>query len=192
MHMVDKNMFARLRKELAAQDAMREEVIKDSRGILKSAKQAIYAVHRGDTTKAERLLKSAATQLARLSKKKGSESIGALGDAQEEYVEARLYLAFAQDKPLPTPQTLRVGAERYLAGVCDLVGELVRAGINASIKEDYASAKHIKDFVARIYEELLQFDFRNSSLRRKFDATKYGLDKLEDLVYDLKLRGKLS
>ena len=41
-----------------------------------------------------------------------------------------------------------------------------------------------------MYGELLKFDFRDNEVRRKFDAVKYDLRKLEDLVLDLKLKGR--
>ena len=37
----------------------------------------------------------------------------------------------------------------------------------------------------------MQFDFRNSELRRKFDGIKWELKKLEDLSIELKLKGKI-
>jgi len=48
----------------------------------------------------------------------------------------------------------------------------------------------IKDQVDLIYGELLKFDFRDNEIRRKVDAVKYDLRKLEDLVLDLKLKGR--
>ena len=48
----------------------------------------------------------------------------------------------------------------------------------------------IKDEVDTIYGELLKFDFRDNEVRRKFDSIKYDLRKLEDLVLDLKLKGR--
>ena len=41
-----------------------------------------------------------------------------------------------------------------------------------------------------IYGELLKFDFRDNEIRRKVDAVKYELRKLEDLVLDLKFKGR--
>ena len=49
----------------------------------------------------------------------------------------------------------------------------------------------IRDVVDEIYGELLKFDFRDSDLRRKFDSVKYDLKKLEDLLLELKLKGKI-
>ena len=53
------------------------------------------------------------------------------------------------------------------------------------------TALRIREFVTEIYEELLLFDFRNIPVRKKFDSIKYGLEKLEDLVLELKLKKKI-
>lgn len=176
-------------------DATRESIIKTSRDALKSSKKAIYATHRGDTKGATALLKDAKKTLATVTKLAGTtaglQTIGALTEAQEEFAEASFYLAFAIGEPLPSPSDLDVRPDQYLAGLCDLCGELTRAAINAAIAEDYRKTKAIKDLVGNIYAELMKFDFRNSPLRRKFDSIKYGLEKLEDTVLDLKLRDRL-
>ena len=90
-------------------------------------------------------------------------------------------------KKLLYPEELNVDTETYLSGLSDLVGELVRKAINSVIKKDTKTALEIKDFATEIYEELLLFDFRNGSLRKKFDAIKYGVEKLEDLAVKIEL-----
>jgi hypothetical protein len=39
---------------------------------------------------------------------------------------------------------------------------------------------------------LMMFDFRNIPVRRKFDSIKYGLNKLENLILELKLKNKIK
>ena len=69
-----------------------------------------------------------------------------------------------------------------------MTGELVRKAINDAIKGNMKSALFIKGFVEELYGELLQFDFRNSELRRKFDGIKYDLKRLEDIALSIKLK----
>ena len=38
----------------------------------------------------------------------------------------------------------------------------------------------------------MMFDFRNIPARKKFDSIKYGLEKLENLVLELKLKNKIK
>lgn len=193
--MFDKKLFASLQKECEAQDAAREIAIKQSRDVLKQSKKAIYSLHRGQTQTAQEFLNEARAGIKDI-RLQGEEHptllcTGAFLEAQEEFAEASLYYAFILEQPLPSPAALGLHLDEYLAGLCDLVGELVRAAINASLKEDYATTQRISTWVGDLYAELMMFDFRNSPLRRKFDAIKYGLEKLEDLLLNLKLREKI-
>jgi len=76
-------------------------------------------------------------------------------------------------------------------GLCDLTGELVRKAVNDVIKKNFKQAMEIKDLVDEIYGEFLKFNLRNSELRRKSDQIKWNLKKLEDVVFELKLKGKI-
>ena len=192
--MLDKKTFAAMRKQLEAYDKSREELIKSSRDILKLSKGAIYSLHRTEHDTALQQLNQAKTVIRRLKELLAQESrlagVGAYNEALEEYVEASCYYHFLTQRTLPTPQQLGVTADVYLPGVCDTVGELVRKAINSAIKKDYKTALEIREFVTEIYEELMLFDFPNSPVRRKFDAIKYGLEKLEDLALQLQLKKK--
>lgn len=194
--MIDKKAFAAMRREIEQFDALREQLIKDSRDILKLSKAAIYSIHRHDFDAAEAQLKSAKDGIKKLNllvkKDESLGSVGAYSDALEEFVEASCYFSVAKNKKLPTAKELGVCTHIYLPGLCDLVGELVRKAVNSSIKGDFAAALEIKDFVAEIYEELMMFDFRNIPARKKFDSIKYGLEKLENLVLELKLKNKIN
>ena len=46
------------------------------------------------------------------------------------------------------------------------------------------------DGVSKLHEALLEFDFRNGPLRRKFDGLKYALRRLEDVLYEQSLAGR--
>lgn len=192
--MINKKAFEDMRKELERFDSLREDLIKISRDLLKLSKATIYEIHRNSLTSAESNIKNAKTIIKKIEslikKDPVLSSVGAYNEALEEYVEAFCYLGFMKKQKLPTAKELGVATQVYLPGVCDLVGELVRKAINSSIDGDYKTAKKIKDFVADVYSELIMFDFRNIPARRKFDSIKYGLEKLETLMLDIKLKKK--
>lgn len=194
--MIDKKAFASMRKDFEDFDSLRENLIKVSRQILKLSKAAIYDVHRSKISSAEAGLKSAKALIADAEKMVARDSclgsVGAYGEGLEEFAEASTYLGFVKDNRLLTAKELGIDVHIYLPALCDLVGELVRKAINSCIAGDFKTALSIKDFVADIYAELMMFDFPNSPVRRKFDAVKYGLEKLENLVLDLKLKEKLK
>lgn len=194
--MINKKAFTGMRKQIEKFDSLREDLIKTSRDLLKISKAAIYNIHRHKISDAEKQLKKAKTIIKKMNSfiKKDATlaSVGAYSEALEEYVEASCYYKFIKNNKLPTAKELGVETMVYLQGVCDLVGELVRKAINSSIKGEFKTALKIRDFVADIYGELMMFDFRNSPVRRKFDSIKYGLDKLENLILELKLKKKLK
>lgn len=194
--MINKKAFTEMRKKIEQFDSLREDLIKTSRDLLKISKAAIYNIHRHKISDASKQLKNAKTIIKKMdsfiTKDATLASVGAYSEALEEYVEASCYYNFIKNNKLPTAKELGVETMVYLQGVCDLVGELVRKAINSSIKGEFKTALKIRDFVADIYGELMMFDFRNSPVRRKFDSIKYGLDKLENLILELKLKNKLK
>ena len=193
--MLDEKDFAEMVEEYSRSDSAREGLIKLGRDIIKVSKQIIYNTHRNDLAKADSYVK----EIKRLVKKfndiaeKNPELLysGAYKSVVQEYVEAVAYFSFVKNKKIPSRKELGVQAECYLLGLCDLTGELVRNAILSATKERYAEVKAINDVVERIFNNLLQFDFRNSDLRKKFDSVKYDLKKLEDLVLQLKLKEKI-
>ncbi len=191
MH-VNKQAFTQMRQQLVKHDALREELIKTSRDALSASKKAIYSLHRGETATARAQLASANKTIAKMNaliRKDAHLAVtGAYAEALEEYVEAACYFSLMTKKTLPTAQQLGVDVDSYLPGLCDLVGELVRKAINSAIRNDAKTALEIREFVTQVYQELMLFDFRNSPTRRKFDSIKYGLEKLEDLALQLKMK----
>ena len=66
--------------------------------------------------------------------------------------------------------------EEYLAGACmGVAQDLSRYAMGRATARDFASVQQARDLVQTILEYLLQFDFRNGFLRRKYDGTKYAL-----------------
>ena len=184
--------FDKLRKDIQEYDSKREDLIKKSRDLLKLSKQLIYSVHRGELDKAEILLKEIEQEHDNLNKIAEHDNKlvyeGSYKVAVQEYVEAALYYHFIKDGKLIDIDVL---SNHYILGLADLPGELVRKAVYLAGKEQYTEVVKIKEEVDMLYGELLKFDFRNNEIRKKVDGIKYDLRKLEDLVLDLKLKGKI-
>lgn len=186
--------FDVLQQEMEKYDHVREDVIKQSRDIVKLSKKIIYSVQR-ENLNLEKLKSEIKTRLKKLAALAKTHPVlyysGSIKIAEQEYVEAICFYEYMKNNVLPTHTELDVAAENYLLGICDLTGELVRKAINSAIKEKYSESIRIKDFVSELYGKMMQFDFSNGELRRKFDSIKYDLKKLEDLVLELKMKGKV-
>lgn len=192
--MINKKDFQDMRKELASFDSLREKMIKESRDVIIYSKKVINGLHRRESVESH--IKTMTAQLKKInslvSKNESLYHQGTYKAAVQEYVEAMLYYGFVKNNKLTSRKELDVGTEYYLLGLCDLTGELVRRAIREATKGNYEKVIDIRDFIDSIFTELIQADFRNGELRRKFDSIKYDLRKLEDLVLDLKLKDKLK
>lgn len=114
-----------------------------------------------------------------------------LSNRMEEYVRLVAYEYFLETgRLLPPSKCSYATDEEYLAGACmELARDLSRYGMGRATERDVASVKTARDLVSAIMDVLLQFDFRNGYLRRKYDGTKYQLKALETLLYELSVTG---
>jgi predicted translin family RNA/ssDNA-binding protein len=86
----------------------------------------------------------------------------------------------------PTPTD-----SEYIASVIAFAGELNRYTINRACSLDLPSVKLTKELITEIYQVLLEFDFRNGPLRRRFDSVKYSLKAIENTFYELNLQNNI-
>lgn len=193
--MINKDEFSGIVKEMESFDAKRETLIKKSRDILKLSKQIIYSVHRNEMVEAEKLINDINTGMQEFNSIVKEHSklhySGTFKITVQEYVEAITFYDLIKNNKLPDFKKLNIDSEFYLLGLCDLTGECVRKAVNSAIKEDYKTVIMMKELVSELYGEFMRFDFSNGELRKKYDAIKYDLKKLEDLTLELKLKGKI-
>ena len=192
--MLDNKDLKAILEDFNQSDIQRELLIKKSRDVLKLSKQLIYSIHREDMDTAKTLskeIKKSFSDLTAIAEKSPElKYSGSYHISAQEYVEALCYFGFVVESKIPTHAELKVDSDSYILGLCDLTGELVRKAINDSIKGKWDSALKIKEVVEEIYGALLQFDFRDSELRKKFDGIKYDLRRLEDVALNIKLKAK--
>ena len=191
---VDKKIFAKIRKEIIDRDSLREQLIVESRPIIKSAKQAIYALHRDDLKEAKENLdqgKKDIEKLKKIVKKDPTLEYGSYSFSLQEYAEAITYYYYMTEDRLVDNDEIGIDGENYLLGLCDLTGELARRAVFSVVNENYKEVKKIKDFVSVIHDEFLEFELRNGELRKKSDSIKWNLKKIEETLYDLKIREKI-
>lgn len=181
--------FDKIRKEMEKTDDARESIIKESRSILKASKQAIYAIHRNDLKEAKKLISEAKKEKIRIEKKIKRPELrtGGFSNACEEFAEAVIFLSVIETGKVPSQKSVGVSNEEYLGGIADLTGELGRRAVLLGTERDTNGVKKIRDLVDEIFGEFVKFNFRNGDLRRKYDAIKYNLQKIEKVLYDLKV-----
>jgi len=181
----------KINKEFTEYDLKREEIIKQSRDVLKNSKKAIFATHRKDYVSANKLLLEAeekAKKLLPIVQEIPSLRGGSFSNAMEEYAESKIFFEYITKQQIPTLSSLGfVDSTEYLGGLIDFTGEITRVAVLLATERNITKVKEIKKLIDDILSSLILFDFRNSGLRKKYDSVKWNLSKVEGLLYDLSL-----
>jgi translin len=176
-----------INKEMQLFDKRRDIMLQKCHEAIRFSKRVIYAIHRGDS-KAGVLAKQLREKIQQLRTRGELQFSPTYKVAMQEFVEAIVFYEYVYNKKVPSQKDLYVSAPDYLSGLCDLTGELMRKANYFSINKKPKEALRMKDFVDKIYEQLLQIDIRDNDLRKKFDQVKYNLQKLEDLALNIQRR----
>ena len=64
-----------------------------------------------------------------------------------------------------------------------------RLSVNAVTAGDYGRPMKIAAFMAELDSGFRLLNLKNDSLRKRFDGLKYDLKKVEEVVYDVTIRG---
>lgn len=187
--LVDKEMTD-IEKSLRSYDTLRDEVINISREIIKQSKVVINHAHRGEDDQ------ESIITLKQLKKKmddtttnsSGLTREGSVKVAYQEFTEAMLFTEF-MESGIFSKEKLGVDEESYLLGLCDLTGELARMAVRKATTKDYGEVRRISSCIEEIHSFFMRLDLRNSELRKKSDQVKWNLKKVEEILYDISMRG---
>uniref|UniRef100_A0A0A9XTH9 Translin n=1 Tax=Lygus hesperus TaxID=30085 RepID=A0A0A9XTH9_LYGHE len=91
-------------------------------------------------------------------------------------------------KPEPA-EGFHLDLEDYLHGLLSLTSELARLSVTSATSGDYQLPIKISSFVSELNAGFMLMNFKNDSLRKRYDALKYDQKKIEEIVYDLSIRG---
>lgn len=79
--------------------------------------------------------------------------------------------------------------EDYLMGILLMASELSRFATNSVTLGDYERPLQISRFMADLNSGFRLLNLKNDGLRKRFDALKYDVKKIEEVVYDISIRG---
>ncbi|XP_035459765.1 translin [Scophthalmus maximus] len=79
--------------------------------------------------------------------------------------------------------------EDYLAGVLIMASELSRLAVNSVTAGDYTRPLRISNFINELDSGFRLLNLKNDPLRKRYDGLKYDVKKIEEVVYDLSIRG---
>lgn len=192
-------LFNLISQELDAYDKRRELVIRASRDILKEAKRIIFFCHEDNLTEAAKRLAILNKAISNAEDKfrkplpntKQSFSLyneGSWNAACEEYLEAWfLYNAITKHQ-IVEPKGITPSADIYVGALADCTGELVRLSVILGSDKKIKEIEKLRKLVADIVAFMLPLYLTGQS-RQKFDQAKRNLKRIEEILYEVKIRG---
>ncbi|MFO7779020.1 MAG: hypothetical protein R6V28_11755 [Nitriliruptoraceae bacterium] len=170
---------APIRQELEARHDAREVALSASRDAIRSAANAIRAVHRDEGSRAEELIADARGSLHRaVAAASGHPEVryaGFVADAAKEVAEAELTRAAISGQALPEPDGIEVDAVSWLHGLAETVGELRRASLDRVRSGDLDAGERYLEMMQEILAALVTIDVPDGlsrGLRRATDAAR--------------------
>ncbi|HOX61167.1 MAG TPA: hypothetical protein PLV72_04145 [Candidatus Magasanikbacteria bacterium] len=188
---IDQKHLAKIRKVLNDYGATRLAIMGLANDALHHAKRAIFALHRDNIVEANERITAVEDKLKEIATKYGKEDRtydeGAYRAAIEEYVEAKIFLAFVRGEKIGEVSGFGIDSETYVAGLSDSVGEMLRFAIRAATRRDLQSVVRAATTADDVLAEIMEMNL-TSYLRNKADQAKQSLLKLETILFEAKLR----
>lgn len=192
-----------IRERMEYRDELREKLIKKSRDGQKAAKQAIYALHRGDIDRARTLLSQCEVcinkDLLPIVCEEPPLRSGSCSNVLEEYAEAKLLFVWMHgkgevptDKPSgillkPGDFNIALETDEYLGGLCDLTGEIGRYAVQRGTSRDNFGVMQCLEANTSILLAIQMLERFPSSIGKKMDQLRSSVEKLERMTYELSL-----
>ena len=210
-NLMEMEEFKGLQERMAHRDNLRENLIKKFRDGQKAAKQAIYALHRGDAQKAKTLIDQCETivekdLLPTVQEEPQLRSAGFVNGMLEEFAEAKLFYAWLFEDttqvPSTTPETLPakllqredfepilLEPDEYLGGICDLTGEVGRFAVARATlrdKEGVLICLQTNKSIQTALQMMAKLP-NPKSIGRKLDQLNQSVEKIERILYEMSL-----
>jgi translin len=169
---------------LEARHHAREQTLPACRRAIRECALAIRAVHRhalddaGEHIAAARMLLAGAD--AATADHSPVREAGFVHDAQKEFAEANLTLAFIAHQPAPDAASLGVEVPAFLNGLAEAASELRRAVLDRLRSGDTTEAEVLFTIMEDVYELLVTIDYPDAltgGLRRTTDALRAVLER---------------
>jgi translin len=184
---------------LEARHQARELTLPLCRRAIRECALAVRAVHRDEPDHARAHLAAAGHALAEAAgataEHPAVRETGYVHDAQKEFAEASLTLAFVGHEPIPAATDLGVEAPAYLNGMAEAASELRRAVLDRLRDDDATEAEHLFAVMEDVYDILVTVDYPDAltgGLRRSTDALRAVLERTRGDVTNAVVLGRFD
>ena len=186
--------------QLAATHAAREAGLPACRRAIRAAGSSIRAVHRLEWDRARELCDESEAEIrtaqAALAPFPQLVHAGFLGDAEKEFVEARLVLALVGDEhPVPGPKELAVQPTSWMRGLAEAASELRRHLLDRLRAGELDRGEELLGLMDDAYDVLVTVDYPDAitaGLRRTLDALRAVLERTRGDVTTTVLQTRLQ
>lgn len=193
-----------VRVRMEHRDELRESLIKKCRDGQKAAKQAIFALHRGDTERALQLLSDCndciKKELIPIVEKEPPLKSGSFGGVLEEYVEGKLFACWLYGVQLqsleggatgtilkPCDFDIHLEPEAYLGGLCDLTGEVGRYAVQRGTMRDEEGVRLCLQTNRNIQTSIESMERAPLAISKKMEQVNRSVEKIERMLYEMSL-----
>jgi len=191
---VGENAFAAGMEEvvavLSSEMAMKDSLHKPCREMRSKVEACLRKVHAGTEVDVMVACSRELDALLELLKDcpEGLRLMGSVSGCIEAFVAADCLEGFLQTGTLQMKDRYpKLTTNEYLQGILRFADELEDYAIGRAMWLDTKSVKICRDMINEMFEMFLKFNFRNGTLRRKYDSLKYRVRKLENILYELSI-----
>ncbi|XP_011077332.1 translin-like [Sesamum indicum] len=103
--------------------------------------------------------------------------------------ESLLLHAEAEEKLGLKPLEFGLDIEDYLIGICFMSNDLPRYVVNQVTAGNYDCPRKVLKFLTDVNAAFRMLNLRNDFLHKKFDGMRFDLRRVEEVHYDVKIRG---
>ena len=171
-------------QEMSELDAAREEALKLSREVIRSASVTIKHVHRGEIEAAREGLEETAGIVRKMLEVAAPWGLlrhaRFVLDAEKEYCEAAIVVAAIADEEVPRPEQMGVDSVAWINGLAEAVGELRRHVLDLIRFDKLQEAERFLELMEDIYYHVLSFDLPDAitgGLRGRTDQARGAVER---------------
>lgn len=180
-----------IESELGYKEEDRDDSFRLIRTISVSNQEIIKLIRRGELSRATSMVEDSKSIFVQLISSIGSsvsKREEKLSSHLERFGTAVMLLDFFSTGKLSSPTSFPLcNDEEYIAASIGWSQELSRYALQRAIDGDVQSVEIVRCALTELHQLLLTFDFRNGTLRRRYDAMKYYVKSVEDITYELSL-----
>jgi len=190
-----RSMVSGIDAVLARREALRDELIKMGRDIVRLSGWSINAIHLSRLDEAAKHIDSMDSVARSFIEKARSDPLiwhsGFVNNVLSEYVEAKVFYELVAGGRLPGPDDLGVEIIPYLQGLGDVIGELRRLALDYLRLGRLGCAERLLGIMEVLYYELRVLEYPDAlmpGVRHKIDVARRLIDDTKSLLLSIKAR----